>query len=102
VAAVAVGTALASACGGGNRWPEGLQQVCDHLSAAQSAVDDHDMKKAADEVETAQGWGEAAIEDTSGKDRQVAEAVLLWVPYGADMGGWAARTALRKAIEQCS
>jgi hypothetical protein len=102
VAAVAVGTAVVSACGGGSDWPEGLQQVCDHISAAQSAIDNHDTKKAADEVENAEGWGDAAIEDTSGKDREVAVVVLSWLAVGADLDSQAARAALRNADQQCS
>ena len=83
--------------------PEGFQKMCDHIAAAQSAAQDHDFAKARDEIVTAYDWSEAAVEDTSGADRQAVEAIFrsLEIARG-DPAAEAPARALADAVEKCS
>lgn len=91
-----------AACGGGGK-PEGFEQVCDHISAAQDAIEDHNEDKAKDEISTALDWSEAAVEDTSGADRAALERVLGAIQQATgELDQIQARTALRRADRLCS
>jgi hypothetical protein len=93
---------MTSACSGGDK-PEGFQKMCDHIEAAQSAVQDEDFAKARDEIVTAYDWSEAAVEDTEGADRQAVEAIFrsLEIARG-DPSADAPARALADAAEKCS
>ena len=102
VTAVALVLAVAvTACGGGK--PEGFEQVCDHISAAQDAMNDNDVDKAKDEIGNAASWSEAAVEDTSGADRVALERVLGALQQArGELDQVQAVTALRRADQLCS
>jgi hypothetical protein len=90
-----------TACGGGDK-PEGFQQVCDHISAAQDAMDDNNVDKAKDEIGSAVSWSEAAVEDTKGADRKALEKVLGALQQArGELDQIQARAALQRADQLC-
>jgi hypothetical protein len=98
MAVLAFGLAV---CGRGE--PNGFQEVCDHISAAQHAMDDNDVDKAKDEIGSAASWSEAAVEDTSGADRTALEKVLGAMQQArGELDQVQARTALQRADQLCS
>jgi hypothetical protein len=93
--------AMTSACSGDK--PEGFQKMCDHIAAAQAAVQDHDFATARAEIVHAYDWSEAAVEDTEGADRQAVEAIFRFLEIArGDPSADAPAKALADAAERCS
>ena len=100
-ACIAVVFAMTAACSQDK--PEGFQRMCDHISAADSAVQKHDFADARDEIQQAFGWSEAAVEDTGGADRNAVDAVISsLIRADGDPSADATARALTDAADKCS
>ena len=53
--------------------PAGLQSGCDRTSEAKEALDHGDESEAKAKLNSAMNWIDAAIEDTEGAERRIAE-----------------------------